>query len=53
MSIAFAYKLCTYFEIEVAENKNCKGFEQFEVISAVHEYNSNPLFRFVGYSNYK
>uniref|UniRef100_A0A915MJH4 G_PROTEIN_RECEP_F1_2 domain-containing protein n=1 Tax=Meloidogyne javanica TaxID=6303 RepID=A0A915MJH4_MELJA len=53
ISIAFAYKLCTYFEIELIENKDCEGFEQFEVISAVHAYNPNPLFRLFGADKYR
>uniref|UniRef100_A0A914HF14 G-protein coupled receptors family 1 profile domain-containing protein n=1 Tax=Globodera rostochiensis TaxID=31243 RepID=A0A914HF14_GLORO len=35
MCWSFAYKLCTYFEIEVVENDNCTEFERFEVRSAV------------------
>uniref|UniRef100_A0A914NSF3 G-protein coupled receptors family 1 profile domain-containing protein n=1 Tax=Meloidogyne incognita TaxID=6306 RepID=A0A914NSF3_MELIC len=53
ISIAFTYKLCTYFEIELIENKDCEGFEQFEVISAVHAYNPNPLFRLFGADKYR
>jgi hypothetical protein len=53
MSVAGAYKLCTYFEIEVAENVNCTGFEQFEVVSAVHEKSPNPMFTLFGWDNYK
>ncbi|KAF7629880.1 G_PROTEIN_RECEP_F1_2 domain-containing protein [Meloidogyne graminicola] len=53
MSITVAYKLCTYFEVEVAEHKQCKGFAQFEVISAVYEESINPLFKLVGSANYK
>jgi hypothetical protein len=53
MAVAGAYKLCTYFEIEVDKHENCTGFEQYEVVSAVHGQSLNPMFTLFGPGAYR